>query len=98
MLKKMFSCLLKINFYFFFVLEPPLLGPGGAYPPYGPPDFHQSDGWKNPPGHPGLIKDPPIAPGRNGPTNFVGQAQQQVVSSTILPLKFNLKKNTKKKF
>lgn len=68
-------------FFFLLFSEPPLLGPGGAYPPYGPPDgFHQADGWKNPPGHPGLIKDPPIAPGRNGPTNFVGQAQQQVVS------------------
>lgn len=60
--------------------EPPLLGPGaGAFPPYGPPEFHQpgvdvgaaagtgvggGGGWKPPSVHPtGLMKDPPIAPG-----------------------------------
>ena len=57
--------------------EPALLGPGGGFPAYATPEFHQpTDGWKATPG-PGLMKDPPIAPGRNGPTNFVPQAQQQ---------------------
>lgn len=57
--------------------EPALLGPGGGFPPYGAPEFHQpTDGWKATPG-PGLMKDPPIAPGRNGPANFVPQSQQQ---------------------
>lgn len=71
----------KINFtetFLFFIIfsEPPLLGPGGVYPAYGPPEYHQTgDGWKGAPGHPGLIKEPPITP-RNGPTNFVGQGGQ----------------------
>lgn len=60
--------------------EPPLLGPGAGFPPYGPPEFHQpTDGWKATPGHPaGLMKDPPLTPGRNGQANFVAQGQQQV--------------------
>ncbi|XP_037034053.1 heterogeneous nuclear ribonucleoprotein L isoform X2 [Bradysia coprophila] len=57
--------------------KPALLGPGTNFPPYGPPEYHQpADGWKTTPG-PGLMKDPPITPGRNGPTNFVPQTQQQ---------------------
>lgn len=69
-----------------------MLGPAaGGFPPYGPPEFHQSagdvgtgasavtGGWKPPTAHPtGLMKDPPLAAGgRNGPTNFVQQGQQQ---------------------
>lgn len=68
------------------------MGPAaGGFPPYGPPEFHQSagdvgtgasavtGGWKPPTAHPtGLMKDPPLAAGgRNGPTNFVQQGQQQ---------------------
>lgn len=79
------------SFSFFFI-EPPLLGPSaGGFPPYGPPEFHQSagdvgtgagaaaGGWKPPTVHPtGLMKDPPLAAGgRNGPSNFVQQGQQQ---------------------
>lgn len=69
-----------------------MLGPtAGGFPPYGPPEFHQSagdvgtgtnaptGGWKPPSSHStGLMKDPPLAAGgRNGPTNFVQQGQQQ---------------------
>lgn len=58
--------------------EPALLGPGAGFPPYGPPEFHQAtEGWKATPGGPGLMKEPPIATGRNGPTSFVTQSQQQ---------------------
>lgn len=75
-----------------FQSEPPLLGPGaGVFPPYGPPEFHQSGGdvnagggggpggWKPPSVHPGgLMKEPPISTGgRNGAANFVAQGQQQ---------------------
>lgn len=56
--------------------EPPLLGPGSGFSPYGPAEFHQgTDGWKATPG-PGLMKEPPIA-ARNGPANYVAQTQQQ---------------------
>ncbi|XP_037918077.1 heterogeneous nuclear ribonucleoprotein L isoform X13 [Hermetia illucens] len=59
--------------------EPPLLGPGAGFPTYGPPDFHQTtEAWKGAPIHPtGLMKEPPIAAGRNAPVNFATTGQQQ---------------------
>lgn len=60
--------------------EPPLLGPGAAFTPYPATEYHQTpagEPWKATPGGPGLMKDPPIATGRNGPANFVAQTQQQ---------------------
>lgn len=66
------------NYYRF--EEPPLLGPGAGFPTYGPPDFHQTtEAWKGAPIHPtGLMKEPPIAAGRNAPVNFATTGQQQV--------------------
>ncbi|XP_037918067.1 heterogeneous nuclear ribonucleoprotein L isoform X3 [Hermetia illucens] len=65
------------NYYRF--EEPPLLGPGAGFPTYGPPDFHQTtEAWKGAPIHPtGLMKEPPIAAGRNAPVNFATTGQQQ---------------------
>ncbi|XP_055906672.1 heterogeneous nuclear ribonucleoprotein L isoform X2 [Eupeodes corollae] len=60
--------------------EPPLLGPGAGFPPFGPPEFHPTtpENWKGAPIHPtGLMKEPPIAAGRNGPVNFAATGQQQ---------------------
>ena len=61
--------------------EPPLLGPGAAFPPFGAPDFHPTtpENWKGAAIHPpSLMKDPPVVGGRNPPVAFAPQSQGQV--------------------
>lgn len=63
--------------------EPPLLGPGAAFPPFGAAEFHPTtpENWKGATIHPtGLMKEPAVVPGRNAPVTFATQAQGQVSS------------------
>ncbi|XP_034104766.1 heterogeneous nuclear ribonucleoprotein L-like isoform X2 [Drosophila albomicans] len=61
--------------------EPPLLGPGTAFPPFGAPEYHptQPDNWKGAAIHPtGLMKEPTgVVAGRNAPVAFAQQGQAQ---------------------
>ncbi|XP_004444357.1 heterogeneous nuclear ribonucleoprotein L isoform X17 [Drosophila pseudoobscura] len=61
--------------------EPPLLGPGAAFPPFGAPEYHPTtpDNWKGASIHPtGLMKEPTgVVPGRNAPVAFTPQGQAQ---------------------
>jgi len=62
--------------------EPPLLGPGAAFPPFGAPEYHTTtpENWKGAAIHPtGLMKEPAgVVPGRNAPVAFTPQGQAQV--------------------
>jgi len=62
--------------------EPPLLGPGAAFPPFGAPEYHPTtpENWKGAAIHPtGLMKEPAgVVPGRNAPVAFTPQGQAQV--------------------
>ncbi|XP_037946487.1 heterogeneous nuclear ribonucleoprotein L isoform X1 [Teleopsis dalmanni] len=63
-----------------FFKEPPLLGPGAAFPPFGTPEFHPTtpENWKGATIHPtGLMKEPAVVPGRNAPVTFATQGQAQ---------------------
>jgi hypothetical protein len=63
----------------FLVLEP-LMTPGTTFTPFAASEYHQpTETWKAAPGHPGLMKDPPIVAPRNGQANFAAQGQQQQV-------------------
>ncbi|XP_041449271.1 heterogeneous nuclear ribonucleoprotein L isoform X9 [Drosophila obscura] len=61
--------------------EPPLLGPGAAFPTFGAPEYHPTtpDNWKGASIHPtGLMKEPTgVVPGRNAPVAFTPQGQAQ---------------------
>ncbi|XP_017837023.2 heterogeneous nuclear ribonucleoprotein L isoform X14 [Drosophila busckii] len=61
--------------------EPPLLGPGAGFPPFGAPEYHptQPDNWKGASIHPtGLMKEPTgVVAGRNAPVAFAQQGQAQ---------------------
>ncbi|XP_016953049.1 heterogeneous nuclear ribonucleoprotein L isoform X18 [Drosophila biarmipes] len=61
--------------------EPPLLGPGAAFPPFGAPEYHPTtpENWKGAAIHPtGLMKEPAgVVPGRNAPVAFTPQGQAQ---------------------
>nr|XP_041633044.1 heterogeneous nuclear ribonucleoprotein L-like isoform X1 [Drosophila kikkawai]XP_041633045.1 heterogeneous nuclear ribonucleoprotein L-like isoform X1 [Drosophila kikkawai]XP_041633046.1 heterogeneous nuclear ribonucleoprotein L-like isoform X1 [Drosophila kikkawai]XP_041633047.1 heterogeneous nuclear ribonucleoprotein L-like isoform X1 [Drosophila kikkawai] len=61
--------------------EPPLLGPGAAFPPFGAPEYHTTtpENWKGAAIHPtGLMKEPAgVVPGRNAPVAFTPQGQAQ---------------------
>ncbi|XP_062134837.1 heterogeneous nuclear ribonucleoprotein L isoform X26 [Drosophila sulfurigaster albostrigata] len=61
--------------------QPPLLGPGTAFPPFGAPEYHptQPDNWKGAAIHPtGLMKEPTgVVAGRNAPVAFAQQGQAQ---------------------
>ncbi|XP_068145581.1 heterogeneous nuclear ribonucleoprotein L isoform X13 [Drosophila tropicalis] len=61
--------------------EPPLLGPGTAFPPFGAPEYHPTtpENWKGAAIHPtGLMKEPTgVVPGRNAPVAFTPQGQAQ---------------------
>ncbi|KAL9912729.1 heterogeneous nuclear ribonucleoprotein L isoform X3 [Glossina fuscipes] len=60
--------------------EPPLLGPGAAFPPFATPEFHPTtpENWKGATIHPtGLMKEPAVVPGRNAPVAFTAQGQTQ---------------------
>ncbi|XP_030388297.1 heterogeneous nuclear ribonucleoprotein L isoform X7 [Scaptodrosophila lebanonensis] len=61
--------------------EPPLLGPGAAFPPFGAPEYHTTtpENWKGATIHPtGLMKEPTgVVPGRNAPVAFTPQGQAQ---------------------
>ncbi|XP_017147671.1 heterogeneous nuclear ribonucleoprotein L isoform X15 [Drosophila miranda] len=61
--------------------EPPLLGPGAAFPQFGAPEYHPTtpDNWKGASIHPtGLMKEPTgVVPGRNAPVAFTPQGQAQ---------------------
>ncbi|BFG03605.1 heterogeneous nuclear ribonucleoprotein L [Drosophila madeirensis] len=61
--------------------QPPLLGPGAAFPPFGAPEYHPTtpDNWKGASIHPtGLMKEPTgVVPGRNAPVAFTPQGQAQ---------------------
>ncbi|XP_030567577.1 heterogeneous nuclear ribonucleoprotein L isoform X7 [Drosophila novamexicana] len=61
--------------------EPPLLGPGTAFPPFGAAEYHptQPDNWKGAAIHPtGLMKEPTgVVAGRNAPVAFAQQGQAQ---------------------
>ncbi|XP_041449270.1 heterogeneous nuclear ribonucleoprotein L isoform X8 [Drosophila obscura] len=61
--------------------QPPLLGPGAAFPTFGAPEYHPTtpDNWKGASIHPtGLMKEPTgVVPGRNAPVAFTPQGQAQ---------------------
>nr|NP_001246429.1 smooth, isoform U [Drosophila melanogaster]AFH08182.1 smooth, isoform U [Drosophila melanogaster] len=61
--------------------QPPLLGPGAAFPPFGAPEYHTTtpENWKGAAIHPtGLMKEPAgVVPGRNAPVAFTPQGQAQ---------------------
>ncbi|XP_017147669.1 heterogeneous nuclear ribonucleoprotein L isoform X11 [Drosophila miranda] len=61
--------------------QPPLLGPGAAFPQFGAPEYHPTtpDNWKGASIHPtGLMKEPTgVVPGRNAPVAFTPQGQAQ---------------------
>nr|XP_043066776.1 heterogeneous nuclear ribonucleoprotein L isoform X6 [Drosophila bipectinata] len=61
--------------------EPPLLGPGAAFPPFGAPEYHPTtpENWKGAAIHPtGLMKEPAgVVAGRNAPVAFTQQGQAQ---------------------
>ncbi|XP_030567569.1 heterogeneous nuclear ribonucleoprotein L isoform X1 [Drosophila novamexicana] len=61
--------------------QPPLLGPGTAFPPFGAAEYHptQPDNWKGAAIHPtGLMKEPTgVVAGRNAPVAFAQQGQAQ---------------------
>ncbi|KRJ99862.1 heterogeneous nuclear ribonucleoprotein L isoform X21 [Drosophila yakuba] len=61
--------------------QPPLLGPGAAFPPFGAPEYHPTtpENWKGAAIHPtGLMKEPAgVVPGRNAPVAFTPQGQAQ---------------------
>ncbi|XP_017072638.1 heterogeneous nuclear ribonucleoprotein L isoform X14 [Drosophila eugracilis] len=61
--------------------EPPLLGPGAAFPPFGAPEYHPTtpENWKGAAIHPtGLMKEPSgVVAGRNAPVAFTPQGQAQ---------------------
>ncbi|XP_044318006.1 heterogeneous nuclear ribonucleoprotein L isoform X16 [Drosophila rhopaloa] len=61
--------------------EPPLLGPGAAFPPFGAPEYHPTtpENWKGAAIHPtGLMKEPAgVVPGRNAQVAFTPQGQAQ---------------------
>lgn len=60
--------------------KPPLLGPGAGFPQFAPQEFHPTtpENWKGAPIHPtGLMKEPPVVTGRNGPVTFAAQGQGQ---------------------
>uniref|UniRef100_A0A1A9WV34 RRM domain-containing protein n=1 Tax=Glossina brevipalpis TaxID=37001 RepID=A0A1A9WV34_9MUSC len=60
--------------------QPPLLGPGAAFPPFATPEFHPTtpENWKGATIHPtGLMKEPAVVPGRNAPVAFTAQGQTQ---------------------
>ncbi|XP_017051010.1 heterogeneous nuclear ribonucleoprotein L-like isoform X2 [Drosophila ficusphila] len=61
--------------------EPPLLGPGAAFPPFGAPEYHPTtpENWKGAAIHPtGLMKEPAgVVPGRNASVAFTQQGQAQ---------------------
>nr|NP_001261093.1 smooth, isoform AB [Drosophila melanogaster]AGB93625.1 smooth, isoform AB [Drosophila melanogaster] len=63
------------------MLQPPLLGPGAAFPPFGAPEYHTTtpENWKGAAIHPtGLMKEPAgVVPGRNAPVAFTPQGQAQ---------------------
>jgi hypothetical protein len=63
-----------------FTLEP-LMTPSTTFTPYAASEYQTTtEPWKPAPGHPGLMKDPPIVATRNGQANFVAQGQQQQVN------------------
>ncbi|XP_044318004.1 heterogeneous nuclear ribonucleoprotein L isoform X14 [Drosophila rhopaloa] len=61
--------------------QPPLLGPGAAFPPFGAPEYHPTtpENWKGAAIHPtGLMKEPAgVVPGRNAQVAFTPQGQAQ---------------------
>ncbi|XP_017072643.1 heterogeneous nuclear ribonucleoprotein L isoform X19 [Drosophila eugracilis] len=61
--------------------QPPLLGPGAAFPPFGAPEYHPTtpENWKGAAIHPtGLMKEPSgVVAGRNAPVAFTPQGQAQ---------------------
>ncbi|XP_032306178.1 heterogeneous nuclear ribonucleoprotein L isoform X2 [Drosophila ananassae] len=61
--------------------QPPLLGPGAAFPPFGAPEYHPTtpENWKGAAIHPtGLMKEPAgVVAGRNAPVAFTQQGQAQ---------------------
>ncbi|XP_017051015.1 heterogeneous nuclear ribonucleoprotein L isoform X5 [Drosophila ficusphila] len=61
--------------------QPPLLGPGAAFPPFGAPEYHPTtpENWKGAAIHPtGLMKEPAgVVPGRNASVAFTQQGQAQ---------------------
>ncbi|XP_036334407.1 heterogeneous nuclear ribonucleoprotein L isoform X6 [Rhagoletis pomonella] len=61
--------------------EPPLLGPGAAFPQFGAAEFHPTtpENWKGATIHTtGLMKEPAVVPGRNAPVAFAAQGQGQI--------------------
>ncbi|XP_033254563.1 heterogeneous nuclear ribonucleoprotein L-like isoform X14 [Drosophila miranda] len=81
--------------------QPPLLGPGAAFPPFGAPEYHPTtpDNWKGASIHPtGLMKEPTgMVPGRNAPVAFTPQGQAQGAVMMVYGLDHNTS-NTDKLF
>ncbi|XP_036334405.1 heterogeneous nuclear ribonucleoprotein L isoform X4 [Rhagoletis pomonella] len=66
--------------------EPPLLGPGAAFPQFGAAEFHPTtpENWKGATIHTtGLMKEPAVVPGRNAPVAFAAQGQGQEIIPSL---------------